>query len=115
MGAYRTCTGTHVVPGTDTFCKLEYPCFRGVYFGSFKPLVLYLNCLYTHLNILYGLIEFKFMSRAFVTHWCCYVLPFGVVLFYLDEVYVNPNHTKKIHPRTKFKKKNLYIRKSDLA
>ena len=25
---YRTSTGTHVVPGTGTFCKLEYPCFR---------------------------------------------------------------------------------------
>jgi len=28
MGAYRTSTGTHVVPDTGTFCKLEYPCFR---------------------------------------------------------------------------------------
>jgi len=28
--AYRTSTSTREVPGTGTFCKLEYPCFRGV-------------------------------------------------------------------------------------
>ena len=29
MGVYCTRTSTRVVSDTGTFCKLEYPCFRG--------------------------------------------------------------------------------------